>query len=243
MKTKPSKLKIAIIIMIALTLVLTIVLPYPVSDMTTYALGTLVCVALMRFLDFGGIKNAKLSVLSALFVATPAMLIAINNFPWMAILAEKPKVDLINKDALTAIILCLLVAIFEETMFRAFVAKQILKNVGGRGDYFKKIILSGLIFGLYHLLNIIFGASVGYTLLQVTYTTLIGSMLCVVYDKSQRLWLCVLIHFIYNVGGDSVRLLGIKNQWVLPEIVLTAIVSVLVFAFYLAVLLKSKTTK
>ena len=65
-------------------------------------------------------------------------------------------------------------------------------------------------------------------------------MLCVVYDKTKRLWICVMVHFLYNAGGDCVKLLDIKEQWVMPEVLLTVIVSVLVLVFYVVYVIKDK---
>ena len=243
MKIKPHNAKIAVIVLILLTACAYFFVLYPFSDMITYALGTLICMILMKYLGTAAAPKRKIGLLGALFVSLPAILLAVNNFPLVAIFAEKPSFDIKISDLLITLALCLLVAIFEETMFRAFVSKEILKNADGRTQYIRKVMLAGAIFGLYHLLNIFFGASVGYTLLQVTYTTLIGAMLTVVYDKTKRLWICVLIHFIYNVGGDSVSLLGINDQWVLPEILLTVLVSLAVLVFYVVYVLNTENKK
>jgi len=222
---------------------MSLILPHPVSDMATYALGTLICILLMKYLGIDKSQNTKAPLGQAIVFSIPALAIAINNFPWVAFCVEKPKIALEIPNTVVTAVLCLLVAVFEETMFRAFLSKEILKNTKGKKDYFQRVLLAGAIFGAYHLLNIFFGASIPYTLLQVTYTTLIGSMLSIVHDKSQRLWICILIHFLYNVGGDCVKLLGIKEQWILPEIILTASVSVLVLLFYVVCVLKDEKAR
>lgn len=221
---------------VALAALSAVFLTYPISDIVIYASGMVACFALAKHL---GIKNegGKPKFWTALTVSFPAFAIAVNNFPWVAYFTEKPQLAIDKNFALT-VALCLACAAFEETMFRYLVMHLIMDKK--RYNYIVGILLCGAIFGAYHILNIFFGASVGYTLLQVTYTTLIGSMLCVVYDKTKRLWICVLIHFVYNVGGDSVNLLGIREQWVMPEVLLTVAVSVLVLVFYVVCVLKDR---
>lgn len=242
MKQKANKMQILIISLIALAVLSAIILPYPASDITIYLAGCGACFALAKYL---GVKKEgnRPTIFVAILISLPAIAIAINNFPWVAYFIEKPELIVDQKLALS-LALCFVGALFEEAMFRYLVMELVLeKRRDSIRSYIIGIVLSGAIFGAYHIFNIFFGASIPYTLLQVVYTTLFGSMLCVVCDKTKRLWLCVLVHFVYNVGGDSVKLLGIQDQWVLPEIILTAAVAVLVFVFYLLFLIKDKKRK
>ena len=233
---KWDKTQILVWILAALAALSAIFLPYPASDIFIYVAGVVACIALAKHL---GIKNdgkkPKFSV--ALIVSLPAFAIAVNNFPWVAYFLEKPTF-VIDKEFVITVVLCLVCAAFEETMFRYLVMHLIMDKK--RYNYIVSILICGGVFGAYHILNVFFGAGIGYTLLQVIYTTLIGSMLCVVYDKTKRLWICVMVHFLYNVGGDCVKLLDIKEQWVMPEVLLTVAVSVLVLVFYVVYVIKDK---
>lgn len=237
---KLCKTDFLIFALTVLSIIVAIVLPYPFSDIIIYCVGTFACFAFAKNLGVC-VKRKKTTTLVAVLIALPALLLAVNNFPIVAFFKEEPTLKF-GKELLLSVILCLVCALFEETMFRYVVSSIVMKNKSGVKQYVGGVLLAGAIFGAYHIFNVFFGASIGYTLLQVVYTALIGAMLTLVYDKTQRLWICVLIHFIYNVGGDSVRLLGINDQWVLPEIILTAAVSILVFLIYLFIVFKSESS-
>jgi membrane protease YdiL (CAAX protease family) len=106
----------------------------------------------------------------------------------------------------------------------------------------KAIFVSSVLFGAYHLINIFYGASVPQTILQFFYTVPIGAMMCLVYLVSGKLVFGVLIHGIYSFAGDLVSVIGIKDQWNTPEVILTAAVSFAVFVIYLG-FFASKTKK
>ena len=61
--------------------------------------------------------------------------------------------------------------------------------------------MTAAIFSLFHLTNLFRGGCIGDVLLQCLYTFLIGAMLTITMLKLNNIWLCVLIHAIFNFGG------------------------------------------
>ena len=92
------------------------------------------------------------------------------------------------------------------------------------------IFWSSVIFGIVHLSNI-FVASPGAVLLQMGYSALIGGLCCMVLLETGNIWLCVIIHALYNFAGGVVGRLGSGTIWTSEEVALTAILGVLVAIF------------
>ena len=92
------------------------------------------------------------------------------------------------------------------------------------------IFWSSVIFGVVHLANI-FVASPGAVLLQIGYSALIGGLCCMVLLETGNIWLCAIIHALYNFGGGVVSRLGGGTIWTPAEVALTAILGALVAIF------------
>ena len=90
----------------------------------------------------------------------------------------------------------------EETIYRGIIANNLGIAYGkdSRGVW-KAVIISGLIFGLAHLTNIIAGANPLKALTQVVSACAIGIYLAAVYYRGGNLWTMMLIHSITDAGG------------------------------------------
>lgn len=60
------------------------------------------------------------------------------------------------------------------------------------------IIVSSVVFGLCHLVNICGGASVGATLLQVVFAFFYGIVMAIIYLRSGSIIPCIMIHFLHD---------------------------------------------
>ena len=76
--------------------------------------------------------------------------------------------------------------------------------------------------------------------MQVGYSFLIGGMCAIVLLKTRSVWLPVLIHAIYDLGGMLIRYLGGGTLWDTPTVVLTVLVSVAVVIYFLVLLFRVK---
>ena len=181
----------------------------------------------------------------ALLFALPALAVAVNNLPVVA-LAQGTAGVTGTAGAIAAFALeCAGVALFEETAFRGIVFPFVLGKTGtGRKGRFRAVVISAALFGALHLVNIIgnWGAA-GAVLLQVGYSFLIGSMLAVCTFRGAGVWACALVHAAFNFCGsliyDGRGFGGFSQVWCPQEIVLTAAVGVCAAAYFVWLLLKS----
>lgn len=164
---------------------------------------------LILFLGRRDLLSCNLGTLPrALLWSLPCLLTALANFPFFALASGAAHVSRTELIPLFALY-CLLVGISEELLFRAVAHRYIREKLARkRGGYPLAVFLSSAFFGLWHLLNLIGGAGVGATLLQVGYTFLIGGMLAVTLDQTGNVWLCAFLHALFDTGGMLVAFLG-----------------------------------
>ena len=131
----------------------------------------------------------------------PCFMVALVNFPYSGVI--NGTVSIIRTDLIGLYILYVFgIALVEELIFRGimlYLADDLLRNKKHKPLF--TVLICSLVFSLFHLTNIFVGAGIGATLLQVLYTFLIGAMLTVTMLKLKNVWLCVLIHGVFNFGG------------------------------------------
>jgi len=88
----------------------------------------------------------------------------------------------------------LCVGFLEEVIFRGFLYRA-MRDAGTRCA----ILISGLTFGVGHIVNLLNGADLLPTLLQVCYATAIGVLFTVIYHKSGSLIPCIISHCAVNM--------------------------------------------
>lgn len=90
----------------------------------------------------------------------------------------------------------------EETIFRGVIANNLGIAFGkdARGVW-KAVILSGLIFGLVHLANIVYGVDPLHALIQTVSACAIGIYYTAIYFRGGSLWALVLLHCMTDAGG------------------------------------------
>lgn len=168
----------------------------------------------------------------------PCFAVAIVNFPFTALIGGSAVIERVDLIWLF-LLKCLSIALLEELFFRAMLLYFF------KGEFAKKsncillaVIFSSAIFALMHVLNLFYGAGVGATLLQVGYTFLIGCMLSVMILKTKNVWLCVLVHFVFDIGGTIVTDLGYGRFQDLTFWILTAAVGTLCTVHIVLTLIK-----
>ncbi len=193
-------------------------------------LGSLAFVLLLLYQDYRVLQAPRLAHLATVL---PALAIAVNNLPILALIrgwAWVERGDLLWLFALDAF--C--IGLFEELAFRGVLLPTLLERFGGtRRGIWLTAVLSSAVFGLFHLVNLLEGAGVGATLLQVGYSFLIGGMCAIVFLRTGNLVYCVLLHAIYDFCGSLIPTLGAGDLWDTPTVVFTAILGVAVTAWML----------
>ena len=157
----------------------------------------------------------------------PCFMVAFINFPYSAIINKTATI--VRTDLIGLFILYVLsVALLEEFIFRGVII------VTAR-DYFRNkrhapliiVLISAIVFSLFHLTNLIEGADVGSVLLQCGYTFLIGAMLAVTVLRTKSIWICVAVHAIFDFGGLLIAHIGSGSPWDTVFWILTIVSGVL----------------
>ena len=190
--------------------------------------------------QFGGKKYLIFdrSILRSLVWALPCFMVAFINFPYSAIIngtASISRVDLLG----LYILYVFSIALLEELIFRGIaimVVDDLLNNK--KHKPFLTVLFTSLLFSLFHLTNLFSGANIGSVMLQCLYTFLIGGMLAVTILKGGNVWLCVLIHALFDFGGLLIIQIGSGNPWDLVFWILTVVGGVLCAGHIMFSLLK-----
>ena len=82
----------------------------------------------------------------------------------------------------------------EEIIFRGFLFKMMEKD-----NLKSAMVVSSLTFGIGHIVNLLSGADVVQTLIQICYATTIGLLFVTIFHKSKSLVPCILAHAAINV--------------------------------------------
>ena len=81
----------------------------------------------------------------------------------------------------------------EELIFRGFLFKALCKD-----NVKSAIVISGVTFGIGHIVNLLNGAEVLSTLLQMCYAVAIGLLFTVIFYKSKSIIPCIISHSVIN---------------------------------------------
>jgi membrane protease YdiL (CAAX protease family) len=107
-------------------------------------------------------------------------------------------------------IFCLLIGIAEEFLCRGWLLNEFLERFSNsKKNIVLSIILSSVIFGLMHIVNISAGQTLVETIIQIINATFLGVFFALIYYKTKNIWSVVIIHAFWDFGvmlGDSTRL-------------------------------------
>ena len=212
----------------------------PLVNMTlTRGLGAAVFLALLLNEGFRILNPLQKPFWRSMLFALPPFLVVVNNLPILSLLSGDAYV--IHSAPVYWIwfaLECLAIGLFEELAFRGVIFLLFAeKRRTTRKGLFWSLILTSAVFGAVHLLNVLMGAGIGGVILQIGYSFLIGAMCSVVLLKTRNIWLCVLLHAVYDFCGTLVPTLGGGSFWDTPTVVFTALLAVattayLVYSFF-----------
>ena len=201
----------------------------PLVNMTlTRLIGAAVFLALLLNEGYRVLNPFQKPFFKSLLFALPPFLVVVNNMPILsmiwgdAYLVHKAPTYLIWFAAE-----CLAIGLFEELAFRGVIFLMFAeKRHTTRKGLFWSLILTSAVFGGVHLVNVLMGAGIGATILQIGYSFLIGAMCSVVLLKTRNIWICVALHAIYDFCGTLMPTLGAGTWWDTPTVVFTAVLAV-----------------
>lgn len=200
----------------------------------TRMIGGAIFLIIVLYLGYKILNPAKKPFLRSLLFSLPAFIVVVNNLPIIPLLTGGARVTGTAQQILLLACECLAIGFFEEFAFRGVVLAGIMeKRRGSTRNLFISIVLSSAVFGAIHLLNLFLGASPGAVFLQIGYSFLIGAMCSVVLIRTANIWLCVLLHAIYDFCGAIVPTYGEGTIWDAPTVTITAVIAVAVTIFYI----------
>ena len=172
------------------------------------------------------LAGRRVSAKKLLWCVLP-LLVALVNFPFSALIRSTARITRVELLGLF-LIKCFLIGLSEEVLFRAIIFESLFQYYKKKkGALLLPVLLSSVIFALFHFINLADGAGILSVLQQVGYSFLIGAMLAVVLFKTNNLWLCVLLHTLFDVGGFLISDLGTGNPQDLTFWILTIVIGVL----------------
>lgn len=169
----------------------------------------------------------------ALLYTLPAFAVVINNLPILSLIwGDAYIVHGAPVYWIWFALQSLAIGLFEEITFRGVI---LLSFAESRRNNHKgllwSILLSSAVFGAMHAVNLLTGASPVAVLMQVGYSFLIGAMCAVVLFKTANLFLCILLHAVYDFCGMLLPTLGGGHWWDTPTVIFTAVLAVAVTVY------------
>ena len=143
----------------------------------------------------------------------PCLLVALINFPFASVISGEMTITRMDLMVLY-IIYVISIALIEEIVFRGillYLCLDYLRN--SKLKYFFAALISTAIFALFHITNLFAGMGLLDVLLQVGYTFLIGGMFAVMMLKTNNVWLCIIIHALFDFGGLLSYEIADGNPW------------------------------
>lgn len=135
-------------------------------------------------------------------------------------------------ESLLYVISMLCVGFLEELIFRGFLFRAMCKD-----NVKSAIIVSSITFGIGHIVNLLNGAELLSTLLQVCYAIAIGFLFTIIVYYGKSLIPCIISHSVVN----SLSAFSVKSGKTLD--IITAIVIIVVSISYALWIIKSEQTK
>lgn len=192
-------------------------------------------IMLKIIVDFGFRFTPKKPCFTGLLAVLPALIIAINNFPFVSYFNGNCSISASPKDLCFYTVWSLGVGLFEEVAFRGVMLPLIyVKLRDKKRPVFFTLAISSAIFALTHLINLLNGFNPA-VFLQVGYTFLIGAMCGIVFVKTGNVFFSAIIHIIYNFGGMLIEYCGSGTMWTIPQIICTAVVGGIIGAYLIYV--------
>ena len=116
------------------------------------------------------------------------------------------------------------VGFIEEIIFRGFLFKMMAKD-----NIKSAIIVSAITFGIGHIVNLLNGADLIPTLMQICYAISIGYLFVIIFYKSKSLIPCIITHSLVN----SLSIFNVENSLSLYVESLFLIIVPVIYAIYI----------
>lgn len=130
----------------------------------------------------------------------------------------------------------------EETIFRGVIANNLGISYGKDMRVWKAVVISGLIFGLVHLTNIVSGVNPARAVIQVISACAVGMYYTAIYYRGGNLWVLMIIHCLTDAGGlfRSAFTTAVTKAGEINELNITGLIMIPVYLGITVFLLRKK---
>lgn len=200
-----------------------------------------IVISIILIIKYGFFDKLKSFSLKGFLLILPAFLVAINNAPLFSLFSGSAKLNSSAADIAIYAVYCFSIGASEELVFIGLIFPLVsiaLKNKNN--SIIKAALITAAAFSLSHAINILGGAGIVQTLVQVLYTFLIGGMCIIVVLYAKNLLVVCALHGIYDFGGLMLEKIGIGSgkYFTTEGIIITVILGVLVGVYMLFLLIK-----
>ena len=189
---------------------------YCIAEGITFGLVIIMCMIRRKDIPSYGIAKGKYK--GSLKYIIPLAVLALVLTPYFILFPVKEPV-------IPAVTDVIFVAVMEELIFRGsfFKAAEILT------DEHKAVLITSILFGLFHLINLSGDYTVSYVLLQVAFNAVIGLGLAALRAKTGSIFIGIIIHMFLDING----LFSDTVSWMeITQIVMYFAVGILLYIFY-----------
>ena len=200
----------------------------------TRLVGCLVFIPLAIYMKYNVLGLAKENRAKVLLCTLVPFAVVVNNFPIIGVISGNAYVTAPKWYIAVFALEALAIGLFEEFAFRGVLLPFVLENrATSRKSIFWATVISSAAFGGIHIFNLFAGAGIGGVLLQIGYSFLIGGMCAIVLLYTRCIWICVLLHAIYDFCGYLIPTLGEGVIWDPVTVLITAFLGVFALVFML----------
>lgn len=161
---------------------------------TTFSIVLIVLMIILKRTSYYGLK--KVTNFKKYLYFIPLLLIASVNL-WNGV-----NINNSAREIIFHILTMLNVGFIEEIIFRGFLFKMMEKS-----NLKRAIIVSSVTFGIGHIVNLLNGADLIPTLMQICYAIAIGYVFVTIFHKSKSLIPCIITHSLIN----SLSIFNVQN--------------------------------
>ena len=182
---------------------------------TIFSILLITLIILLKKVKYYGLRKVTDSKKYLYFI--PLLLIGTVNL-WNGISINNSKSEIICH-----ILTMINVGFIEEIIFRGFLFKMMSKS-----NVKRAIIVSSITFGIGHIVNLLNGADLIPTLMQICYAISLGYLFVIIFYKSKSLIPCIITHVLIN----SLSIFNTINKTSYVQVILLIIITLL-YAFYI----------
>lgn len=171
------------------------------SDMIEFILLIIISIILLiyivknKWLSYYGINKIEVSIAERCLYYCPLLIIIGVNMNS----GFNTSLKLIDIIIIIALMLC--VAFLEEIIFRGFLYKAIRERYKVKSA----ILISGITFGVGHIINLFNGYTISLQIIQIITAIAIGILLAIIFEYTNNIIPGIIFHFLFNTVASVVN--------------------------------------